>query len=159
MEDEVPDRVADLPEPLRHRIAGRDLIVFDGECVLCSGFFRFIVKHDRAERFSFAIAQVPLGQELYAALDLPTDDFETNLIIVDGIIYRKGPAFAAAMSALGWPWRALGVLRYVPRVISEPVYNRIARNRYRIFGRHDTCLMPTPELRGRFLDRSEPRAA
>ena len=78
-----------LPDPLRSHTWSRDVIVFDGECVLCSGFFQFMLKHDTAQRFSFATAQSQLGQQLYRALGLPTDDFETNLVIVDGLIYQR----------------------------------------------------------------------
>ena len=92
-----------VPEPLATLVGDRDLIVFDGECVLCSGFFRFMLRHDRAGRFCFATAQSPLGQSLYQALGLPKDNFETNLVFVDGRVYGHLDAFAAAMGALGAP--------------------------------------------------------
>ena len=85
----------------------QNLIVFDGVCVLCSGFFRFMLKHDRDQRFAFATAQSEVGQRLYEHLGLPMGDFETNLVIVDGTVYQKLHAFAAAMRVIGWPWRAL----------------------------------------------------
>ena len=96
------------------RLTNDNLIVFDGECVLCSGFFRFMLRHDRAGRFSFATAQSPLGQRLYRELGLPADDFETNLVIVDGRPHQRLDAFAAAMRALPWPWRVLSVCRFLP---------------------------------------------
>lgn len=133
-------------------LAGRDLIVFDGECVLCSGFFRFVLRHDHAQRFSFATAQSPLGQALYRALDLNPTEFETDLVIVNGRIYENLDAFAGAMSALGWPWRALAVVRFIPAPIRHPLYLLIARNRYRLFGRYDTCMVPGPDIRARFID-------
>jgi predicted DCC family thiol-disulfide oxidoreductase YuxK len=141
-----------LSVPARDALGGHDVIVFDGECVLCSGFFRFVLRHDRARRFRFATAQSPLGQRLYADLGLPTDAFETNLVLVDGRIHERLPAFAAAMGALGWPWRALAVARWVPEPLSSTLYHAIARNRYRLFGRYDHCMIPTPEVRDRFLD-------
>lgn len=141
-----------LSTPVRQAIAGRDLIVFDGECVLCSGFFRFMLRYDRQARFAFATAQSDLGQAIYTDLGLPTGDFETNLVCVDGRIYEKLDAFAAAMSAIGWPWRALAAVRLLPEPFRSALYLRIARNRYRLFGRYDTCMIPSPEVRGRFLD-------
>lgn len=144
--------ISALPPALATRLNGQDLIVFDGECVLCSGFFQFMLRHDRAGRFAFATAQGPLGQALYRALDLPTDDFETNLVIVDGVIHERLDAFAAAMRALGWPYRAIGVLHHLPRALKDPAYHALARNRYRLFGRYDHCVIPTPETRSRFLD-------
>lgn len=129
-----------------------DLIVFDGECVLCCGFFRFMLEHDHQERFVFATAQSPLGQVLYRDLGLPTDDFETNLVRVEGVTYQRLDAFAAAMGTLGWPWRALTALRHLPAALKDPAYHLIARNRYSLFGRHQSCMIPTPELRRRFAD-------
>lgn len=127
-----------------------DLIVFDGECVLCSGFFRLMLREDRAGRFRFATAQSPLGQRLYQQLGLPTEDFETNLVIVNGQAYQKLDAFAAAMAGLPGAWRGLSLCRYLPRWIKDPLYRLIARNRYRIFGRYPTCMMPDPAVRARF---------
>lgn len=152
-------RVADLPAEVRQVLGDRDLIVFDGECVLCSGFFRFMLKKDRKERFSFALAQSELGEQIYAALGLNTRDFETNVVIVNGCIYGQLGAFAAAMSAIGLPWRALGVISVVPHRIGDQIYHLIARNRYRIFGRYDTCLLPSPETRSRFIDTGWAAAA
>lgn len=141
-----------LPQTQVAVLAGRDLVVFDGECVLCSGFFRFVLRHDNARRFSFVTAQSPLGQALYRALGLNPTEFETNLVIVNGRIYENLDAFAAAMSVLGWPWRALSAVRFIPAPVRHPLYRLIARNRYRLFGRYDTCMVPTPDVRARFID-------
>jgi predicted DCC family thiol-disulfide oxidoreductase YuxK len=129
-----------------------DLIVFDGECVLCSHFFRFMLRHDRAGRFSFATAQSTLGRQLFRAQDLPTDDFETLLVYVDGHCHQRLDAIAAAMRALPGLWSVLGLCRFLPRLVKDPLYRALARNRYRLFGRRDTCMMPTDEMRARFLD-------
>lgn len=143
--------VRDLPEDLRAAIDGRDLIVFDGVCVLCAGFFHFVLRWDRHERFRFATAQGPVGQALYRALDLPTDVFETNLVITDGRIHQRLDAFAAVMTALGGAWQGLGCLRYLPHWLKDPAYRAVAHNRYRLFGRRSQCLFPGPDLRARFL--------
>ncbi len=127
------------------------LIVFDGECVLCSGFYRFMLKHDRRQRFAFATAQSPLGQRLYQALGLPTRDFETNLVIINGAVFQRLDAFAAAMRALGGIWHLPALLRFLPLWLKDFAYHRIARNRYRIFGRYNTCMAPTPAQRARFV--------
>ena len=110
----------------------------------------FVLRHDHAERFCFATAQSPPGQALYRALDLNPTEFQTNLVIVNGRIYENLDAFAAAMSVLAWPWRAL--VRFIPAPIRHPLYRLIARNRYRLFGRYDTCMVPTPDVRARFID-------
>ena len=128
------------------------LIVFDGECVLCSAFTRFVFRHDRRGRFRFTMAQSPLGQGLYRHYGLNPQDFETNLVILDGVLHAKMASFATVMATLGWPWRALSVVRLIPRPIGDWLYDRIARNRYRLFGRYDACRMPSPELRARVIE-------
>lgn len=143
-------RVQDLPKEFFSGDAADNLMVFDGECVLCSTFFRFKLRHDSAQKFQFATAQSPLGQALYAALSLSIDDFDTNLVIVDGEIHGHLDAFATAMSVLDWPWRTLTALRWLPRKIKMPLYRLIARNRYRLFGRYDQCMIPDVALRARF---------
>lgn len=143
--------VSELPIALGARIEGKNLIVFDGDCVFCSGFFRFMLRHDPDHRFYFATAQSPLGQELYMALGLACDDFETNLVVVDGQIFQRLDAFAAAMAQLRLPWRALALCRKLPRGVKDAIYKPIARNRYRIWGRRATCLIPDAQTRERFL--------
>lgn len=101
--------------------------------------------------FHFATAQSPTGQALYAALALPLVEFETNLIIRRGQIHQRLDAFAAAIAALGWPWRVLALCRFLPGALKDAIYKPIARNRYRIFGRYETCLVPDTALRGRFI--------
>lgn len=139
-----------LPPPLSNRIGPARVVVFDGECVLCSGFFRFLLRHDRDRRFRFVVAQSPLGMQLYQALGLSTEDYETNLVIVGGRVHVKARAFAAAMRALGWPLRCLAVTGWPPRWMTDPLYSLIARNRYRWFGRHDACMIPDADIRARF---------
>ncbi len=144
-------KVSDLPEALRHRIHDQDLIVFDGECVLCSGFFVLMLRIDRAARFQFVVAQSELGHALYEALGLPTDDYETNLVMVDGRIHTHLDAFASAMQAVGGIWWMLSLCRFLPSPLKRFLYFRIARNRYALFGRRDTCLLPDAQVRARFL--------
>jgi predicted DCC family thiol-disulfide oxidoreductase YuxK len=127
------------------------VIVFDGECVLCSRFFRFVLRHDCDQRFRFVLAQSPLGTAIYEALGQPTCEFDTNVVIRDGLICLRGASFPHAMGGLPSPWSALSVLRHVPPVIADPAYHLIARNRYRIFGRFDQCMIPDAALRARFL--------
>nr|WP_298846295.1 DCC1-like thiol-disulfide oxidoreductase family protein [uncultured Ruegeria sp.] len=127
-----------------------NLIVFDGECVLCSGFFRFMLKRDLRQSFQFATAQSPLGQKLFCDLGLPTQGFQTNLVIVEGAVYQHLDAFAAAMRQLPGLWPLLSVCRFLPSFVKNPVYHLIARNRYSVFGRFATCLMPGPDVKARF---------
>lgn len=144
-------QIDSLPIPLAQTLIGKNLIVFDGTCIFCSAFFRFIVKHDRSQSFYFATAQSPLGQALYKALNLPLTEFETNLVITNGVIHQGLDAFAAAMAALPRPWRTVKLLRHLPNRVKNAIYKPIAHNRYRIFGRYDACLIPDAALKSRFL--------
>ncbi|MFW8594841.1 thiol-disulfide oxidoreductase DCC family protein [Cribrihabitans neustonicus] len=126
------------------------LIVFDGDCVLCCSCFRFVLRHDRAERFSFALAQSPLGQRLYRAEGLAGDDLGTMLVVAEGRVLQRLDAVAAVLRGLGGPWRLLALCRFLPRRVKDALYGLIARNRFRLFGRRDACLLPPPDLALRF---------
>ena len=128
-----------------------DVVVFDGVCVLCSGFLKFMLKHDHTERFKFVIAQSALGEALYAYVGLKSADYDTNIVIVDGRIYTKLDAFAAAMGALGGGWKSAQLVRSLPRPVADWLYDRIARNRYAVFGKTEACLVPAPNVQDRFL--------
>ncbi|SFR55981.1 thiol-disulfide oxidoreductase DCC family protein [Litoreibacter janthinus] len=130
---------------------GADIVVFDGVCVLCSGFLRFMLRHDHHQQFKFVTAQSDLGEALYEHLGLKSADYDTNVVIVGGHIFTKLDAFAAAMGALGGIWRAAKVVRVLPYPIADWLYNRIARNRYSVFGRTESCMIPTPDIQDRFL--------
>ncbi|MCK7614698.1 thiol-disulfide oxidoreductase DCC family protein [Roseibium sediminicola] len=127
-----------------------NLIVFDGICVFCSGFARFMVKHDRRAGFRFVDAHSQTGRALYRLFDLDPDLMETNIVIHDGRVHTKMASFTAAMASLGWPWKALTVLNLLPRSLANWIYDRIAQNRYR-FGRR-ACPLPSAELKERLID-------
>jgi predicted DCC family thiol-disulfide oxidoreductase YuxK len=127
------------------------LVVFDGVCVLCSGFAKFILKRDPAFTFRLTTAQSPIGQALFRHYGQETDTLETNLVLIDGRPYVKLDTVAAVGARLGGGWRLLSVLRAIPRPIGDWLYDRVARNRYRLFGRHDRCMMPEPQWRERFI--------
>lgn len=134
----------------------RPLIVFDGVCILCTGFARFVIRRDRRHVFRFTTAQSPLGQGLYRHFGLSPVAFETNLVLAEGRLHVKLGAFAAVIRGLGWPWRALGVIGLLPRRPGDWLYERIARNRYRLFGRTEDCMLPPPDWRDRFLTGAAP---
>lgn len=117
----------------------RPLIVFDGVCVLCNGFARFVAQRDPGNRFRFAEAQSPLGGALFRHYGLDDSDFETNLLIQDGRAYGRMEAFVEIVRQLGWAWPAVSAVLVMPRPARDWIYERIARNRYRIFGRYETC--------------------
>jgi predicted DCC family thiol-disulfide oxidoreductase YuxK len=130
----------------------KGLVVFDGVCVLCSGFAKFILKHDSRFVFRLAPAQSSLGQALFRHYGLDTEALETNLVLIEGRAYAKLDTVAAVAERLGGPWRTFILLRAVPRFLGDWLYDRIARNRYALFGRTERCMLPPPEWRDRFID-------
>lgn len=126
-----------------------DLIVFDAACVFCSGFAQFMHRHDHEGRFRFVTAQSEFGQALYRRYGLDPVAMTTNIVITGGKAHVKMAAFAAAMVTLGPPWRWLSLARFLPG--QDWLYDRIARNRYRIAGKRD-CALPPPELKARLIE-------
>ena len=129
----------------------KGLVVFDGVCVLCSGFAQFILKHDQAFAFRLDHRAIAARPGALPPLRPRPETFETNLVLIDGRAYAKLDTVAAVAERLGGPWRALVVLRLLPRVLGDWVYDRVARNRYALFGRTEHCMLPPPEWRDRFI--------
>jgi predicted DCC family thiol-disulfide oxidoreductase YuxK len=133
------------------------LIVFDGICHLCTGFVRFVIRWDRAALFQFLPAQSPRGEALYARLGLKSgvlenQDWDSNLLVLDGRVHTELDAFVEIARRFGGLWRLMPILYAIPRPLRDWLYNRLARNRYRWFGKRDVCYLPTPDLAPRFLD-------
>jgi predicted DCC family thiol-disulfide oxidoreductase YuxK len=126
------------------------LVLFDGVCNLCNRSVQMILRHDPKARFRFASLQSPMGEKLRD--DLGIDGEVDSVILVEGgRWYQESDAALRIAHGLGGAWKLFGVFRLVPRPLRDAVYRWIARNRYRWFGKTETCWVPTPELRGRFL--------
>ena len=129
----------------------RPIIVFDAQCVLCSANARFILKHDRRAHFRLASMQGLAGAALYRRFGIDPAAPET-LILVDGDrALRNSDAVLAIYARLGWPWRLAGIARLVPRRLRDALYLWVARHRYRLFGRRESCWVPTADLADRML--------
>jgi predicted DCC family thiol-disulfide oxidoreductase YuxK len=102
-------------------------------------------------RYRLLAAQTPLGHALYTHYGLDPQDYETNILIEDGIAHFKMDGSLRMFRGLGAPWSAIMVLRVLPRGARDWLYELLARNRYRMFGRRDECLMPSPEHEDRFV--------
>lgn len=127
------------------------IILFDAECVLCSANARFILRFDRAARFRLASMQSAIGAELFRRHGIDPSDPDTMILVEGGTARRDSDAVLAIYEGLGWPWRAMALFRLVPRLLRDAVYRLIARNRYRIFGKRDTCWIPPENMRDRLL--------
>ena len=140
----VQAALLDLPRPL---------YFFDGHCVLCSGFVAFCVKRDPDAVLKFTSSQSPTSRRALAALGLAPDTLDRTILLLDGDrLYTRSAAVLRALRYLRGPVRLLSVFALVPAIVRDPLYDLVARNRYCWFGRHDACLVPSPEQRGRFIE-------
>ena len=130
----------------------RPLVLFDGVCNLCNGAVQFIIKRDQKKQFLFASLQGKAGTELLAKFDLPVNDFNSFILIEGDKTYTRSTAALRIAKKLGGGWKLLYGLMIIPRFIRNAVYNLIAKNRYKWFGKKDECMVPTPELKERFLE-------
>lgn len=126
------------------------VLLFDGVCNLCEGWVRFIAARDPRGRVRFAALQSEAGHELARRHGL-AEDLRTAAFIEDGRLYTRSAAALKALAALGGLWRLAGALWLVPSPLRDAVYDWVARSRYRWFGKKESCLLPTPEIRSRFL--------
>ena len=128
-----------------------DVILYDGVCVFCSRWIRFVAARDRARRFRFTAIQSGYGARLARAFGIDPDDPDTNAVIHGGEAFFKSDAALTVLGALpGWKW--VRALRSVPKPLRDAVYNLVARNRYRIFGKYQACFVPDAEMRARVME-------
>lgn len=128
-----------------------NIILFDGVCNLCNGVVRFIIAKDKSRLFRFAAIQSPVGQSMidqYAARDKPT---VTIYYIRDGNCFQKSTAILYILKDLGGVWRCFYPLIFIPSFIRDAMYLLLSRNRYRLFGKRESCMTPSPEIKERFM--------
>jgi len=132
-----------------------NVLLYDGVCNLCNASVRWVLAVDRRQRFRFASLQSPIGQSLARAAGAPpgAGDLPDSFVLVDGErAWTKSDAVLEVARRLGAPWSWALLLRAFPRPLRDAVYSWIARNRYRWFGKQETCPLPDPGQRERFLD-------
>ena len=127
------------------------ILLFDGVCHLCQGSVKFVLKRDRHERFRFAALQSPAGQKLLREYGLDPKVLNSLVLIEGGQSYQRSAGVLRLLKGLGGLWSLLYVFILVPRPLRDAAYDLLARNRYRWFGRDESCLMPTADIRRRFL--------
>jgi predicted DCC family thiol-disulfide oxidoreductase YuxK len=130
----------------------RPIVLFDGVCNLCNGSVTFIVKRDPGRWFRFAALQSAAGATLLRQFGLPADALDTLVLVEGNRAFTRSTASLRVARRLSGLWPLLYALIVVPRPIRDLLYGVVARNRYRWFGRRDACMMPTPDLRERFLE-------
>jgi predicted DCC family thiol-disulfide oxidoreductase YuxK len=131
----------------------QDLILFDGDCVLCSRSARFVHERDKAGRFAFVALQSPFGRALATRFGIDAENPQTNLAVVGGQAFFKSDAALAVAGALGRrTW--VGLARALPKPLRDWAYDRIARNRYTLFGRRARCWVADPDFRARIIEQA-----
>jgi len=143
------------PDPYR----GASIVLYDGVCAMCNGVVRFTLERDRSRRFLFAALQDPFSREILARHGRNADDLDTMGVVIDHAlpserVLVKSRAAIHVLNEIGALWKLLAALLDVfPTRWLDRAYGLIVRNRYRVFGRYDTCPLPSPEDRARFVQR------
>ncbi|MCF6138739.1 thiol-disulfide oxidoreductase DCC family protein [Pseudalkalibacillus berkeleyi] len=127
-----------------------DILLFDGECNLCNGAVQFIIDRDPKGHFKFAALQSKVGSELLQTYDLPKS-FNSIVLIQNAKVYQQSSAALRICRKLKGFWKLLTVLLIIPRPLRDALYNYVAKNRYKWFGKRNECMMPTPDIKKRFL--------
>ena len=127
------------------------ILLFDGVCNLCNGVVQFIITRDHKAIFRFASLQSDIGQSLLIQYGLPIDEINTIVLIENGQAYTHSTAALKMASHLGIFWIWTKLLWLFPAFFRDWVYSGVAKNRYRWFGKQETCLLPKAEWKGRFL--------
>jgi predicted DCC family thiol-disulfide oxidoreductase YuxK len=129
----------------------KSLILFDGVCNLCDSSVQFILLRDKKDRFRFASLQSDYGQNILKQHNLPTEKFNSLALIENGKLYQRSTGALRIARRLKGAWPMLYAFIIVPPFIRNFVYDFIARNRYRWFGKKESCMMPRPEWKQKFL--------
>ncbi|WP_336759551.1 thiol-disulfide oxidoreductase DCC family protein [Paenibacillus sp. USHLN196] len=130
---------------------GHPIVLVDGVCHFCQGLTKWIIKRDPEGKYHFTSLQSDIAKELLKKGNLSTDSMDTFVLIENGKYYTRSTAALRLAKGLKFPYPLLYVFIIVPKFIRNAVYNWVARNRYRWFGKDEACMLPTPEIKDRFL--------
>lgn len=131
-------------------IGGPALVLYDGDCILCSSWFRFVARRDHQRRLMFTPIQSPFGRSVAVRLGIDPVNPQSNAVLLDGKAYLFSESALAALSLLPY-WKWTRALRVLPRAWRDALYRPIARNRYRWFGRRTSCDLGGADYRGRVI--------
>ena len=128
------------------------IILFDGVCNLCNGGVQFVLKKDKNNIFNFSSLQSEFGQKKLLELNFDSTNFYSFLYLKDDKVYTKSSAALQVCKELSGPIKLLSIFLIVPKFIRDLIYSLIAKNRYKWFGKQDSCWLPTPDLQTRFIN-------
>ncbi|MEO6169167.1 MAG: thiol-disulfide oxidoreductase DCC family protein [Chitinophagales bacterium] len=133
-------------------IKNKTIILFDGVCNLCNGFVQFIIKRDKKERFVFGALQSERAKELLAEYQLPKEKMDSVVLIENGKVFTQSTAALRIAKKLDGGWSLTYAFIVIPKFLRDWIYGLIAKYRYKIFGKKDVCMVPTPEFKKRFIN-------
>jgi predicted DCC family thiol-disulfide oxidoreductase YuxK len=128
------------------------VVLFDWVCKLCNWWCNFLIKYDKEHKFKLCSVQSEQGKQILAWFGMPTQTFDTMLVVRGSSSFTKSDAFLLVMSQLAPPWSYLYVFRFINKSFRDWLYDRIALNRYKLFGKNNYCTVPHPQDKERFLD-------
>ena len=127
------------------------ILFFDGVCNVCNASVQFVLNHEASSTLRFASLQSKTAAEVLPPLGIDPADLDSLVVVKDGKAVNRSTAALEAARYLKAPWRWMVVFLLIPKPIRDFFYKAFANNRYRLFGKKDECMIPTPELRARFL--------
>ena len=127
------------------------ILLFDGVCNLCNGAVQFVIKFDSKNTLRFTALQSDTGQQILEHFNLPKEDIFSVILVENGKVYVRSSAALRMYKNMGGFWSLMYLFIIIPRPVRDAVYNFIAKNRYKWFGKKESCMIPTPELKSRFL--------
>ena len=128
------------------------VVLFDGVCKLCSFWAQFLIRHDKERRYKLATVQSEEGKAILAWCGLPTEHYDTLVLVEGNAFFVRSLAVIKVLSHLPFPWKLAAIALVFPRPLRDWAYDRIAHNRYRLFGKHQVCMIPTADHLNRFLN-------
>ena len=133
-------------------LSDKPVVLFDGVCNLCNGSVLFIIKHDAQSKLKFASLQSEYGKEQMKRFGLPASVLNSVLLIKNGQLFKKSNAALEISRMLNGIWPLMYAFKIVPLFIRDLIYDWIANNRYKWFGKKEECMIPTPEMNARFVN-------
>ncbi len=128
-----------------------NIVLFDGHCNLCNGFIQFLIRNDKNDSLRYANLQSEMGKSLSNKFDLNTIELDSIIFISENRAYIKSKAVLNIVKLLRPSWNTINIFNYIPTSFNNFVYDLIAKNRYRLFGKSNKCWIPTDELKSKFL--------
>ena len=130
----------------------KHILLFDGVCNTCNFVVDCLLKLDKKRVLSFASLQSEVGHVLLNKFHLPMDKMETLVLISNNKTFTHSSAVFEILRIIGWPWKFFTIFSFLPRPLTDFLYKLYSRNRYRLFGKSETCRLLTPEEKGRFIE-------